>query len=292
MEIGWIRATGTEVLSKQDVRAILAKADDYGLRQAFLPSLNVTDIQDLPRTNHLKIAVNGEEFVGRSPRAMADTIRHLSQRWEDRIVVTMPAVDSTRARTTNQMIETLFVDTPTPCYHNDDNAPQHKTEILATCATRIAPDMRRAAGNGFHALSPCWQSTCKVARCWTDIVIGATHAGRRARPSHWHVARCIFVSDDAGEIAEYRAKLAEPFLLRHGSTHADLNDLIMAGTAAEVTERLKRFRAQVGPFGVLHLVDPGLSSDKASKQLNMLANVVVPGLSGAAPAAFKEMEDS
>lgn len=292
MEIGWIRATGADVLSQRDVQAIVAKADEYGLRQAFIPGLHAREIEDLSPTKHLKIAVNGKDFVGRSPRDMADTMRRLSHRWHDRLVVAMPAVMTTRDRTTNQMIETLFVSTPASPYCAADYGDEYKAEVLATCGSRVAPDMRRAAGNGFHALSPCWQSACRVARCWTDIVIGATHAGRRARHSHWHVARCIFVSDDPGEVAAYRAKLAEPFLRRHGSGAADASDLIIAGTASDVVRQLKQFRAQVGPFGVLHSVDPGLPPAKALKQIDVLANVVVPRLSGAAPAARKEMEAS
>jgi len=152
-------------------------------------------------------------------------------------------------------------------------------------------DMRQAAANGFHAMSPAHQTRSCLSRHWPALVAGATHAARRACPSHWHVARCIYVSDNPAKVAAYCAGPAAAYFRQLPcSGGIDNGAAPIAGSAQDVAAQLRALRARVGPFGVLHCIDPGLGIAEAQIQRQRLARDVLPIVNGKLPTSIKELE--
>ncbi|MEP5009980.1 hypothetical protein, partial [Roseobacter sp.] len=136
-------------------------------------------------------------------------------------------------------------------------------------------------------LSVSWLNKTELARHWAAHVSGSTHAGLRARPESWRVARTIVVCADAAR-AEYAvksedspcrayyAKMAAPGADRV-TVDALIDDCVLYGTLQSVLDQLQDISTASGPFGTLTLVDHAWpDSELATESLVALASAIAP----------------
>ncbi|MEL6522439.1 MAG: hypothetical protein AAFQ66_15840 [Pseudomonadota bacterium] len=267
MELGWMRARSP--LSWEETLSIVAQADEVGLRQIHLPTLNFGSLARLPRTMQVMVGVDASTLPAQSPRNMAERLQDACRFRDGQLVLTVSPSASPATWTANQTLETLLSDgSERPL--KTDLPIDPRPEVLALPSSTYPMDMRNAAGNGFHVMSPAWSSWSSITRHWTEIVLGATHAVRRACLSHWHVARYVFVSDDRAELAAYRANIANLF------PHHRLDDVTIAGSAETVAQDIRKLRRRVGKFGVLQIIDPGFDLVMGRRQRERLVRQVLP----------------
>ncbi|MDA8586802.1 hypothetical protein N9L47_11140 [Rhodobacteraceae bacterium] len=290
MKLGWMRAGNARRLSGPENRDAIVQADALGMRQIHLPDLDLDDVSQLPKTSHTRIGVSIGVDPRRSPRKLERCLRHALDRLDGRLVLAVEADTSPKSFIVSQTIETLTTATPSPLVTTDFPMHAPRPEVLSIPQIGQAPDMRRASAHGFHCLSPAWQTRADISRHWPEIVAGATHALRRARPSTWHVARCVFVSDDRNEVAAYCAGVAALYLNHGITTGTDPASLVIAGPATDVAAKLMELRARVGPFGVLQCLDPGLEAREGICQRERLVRQVLPALAPAIHFNEKELE--
>lgn len=136
-------------------------------------------------------------------------------------------------------------------------------------------------------LSVSWLNQTELARHWAALVAGSTHAGHRARPEDWRVARTIVVSSDA-ERAEaaiksdnspcraYYAKMAGS-----DATPSEVDTLlercVLFGSLNSVLEELHEIAISSGPFGTLTLIDHAWPDEELAQQsVISLAGAIAP----------------
>ena len=132
--------------------------------------------------------------------------------------------------------------------------------------------------------SVSWLNKSDLARHWAAHVSGSTHAGLRARPEAWRVARTILVCNDTaraeaavksedGPCRAYYRKMAEP------GTDLDslLDDCVLYGSLDTVQDRLREILDATGPFGTLTLVDHAWHDENLAQQsLVSLTSALAP----------------
>ena len=296
MQFAWMRISSTTrpQLSISEHKDIVGRADRLGFDQLHLSGLTPEDIEGLPQTNTLRIGLDIAALSPQTPRALATNIRRIADHLNGRLVLRLTTSCQPESRLAEQTIETLLSQTTPNPLNSDLPMPLPHPDVLVVPQENSTPDLVKAASNGFHGLSPAWQTRSEISRHWPAIVAGATHAARRARPSHWHVARCIFVSDDPAEVDAYRNGPALSYLRQSAIPKANLTQLadeaIIAGSADEVAARLRQLRERIGPFETMHCVDPGLDPADIHCQQERLIAQVRPRLAKNIPAAKKELE--
>ena len=292
MELGWMRATGPDrpPLSWSAIRDAIAQSDALGLRQIHLPDLAFEMLDQLPKTGCVRLGVDVGALPPHPPRTLANNLHRILDKLDGRLVLGLSAEVSARARTANETIETLMSEAVARPLPTDFPMEAPRPEVLEVPQSGCSPNVHRSAANGFHALSPAWQSQAEIARHWPAIVAGATHATRRARPSQWHVARLIYVSDDAAAVSAFLNGPAAAYFGRTAQSKADPASLAVAGNASEVAAKLLHLRKRVGPFGVLQCIDPCLDADEGMRQRERLMTHVMPVLQGETPIFEKELE--
>lgn len=273
MQLGWMRGSGTQApeLSLTQARDTVAQADDLGLRQVHLSGFQIERLNDLPRPKHTRIGLDVADITPQSPRALIETVRRALDLVEGRLVLAIGSGKTARCRAISQTFETLLSDTGAHTTATDFPMLPPRPEVIALTKHLAVPDVARAAALGFHAVSPAWQTQTDISRHWPAIVAETTHAARRARPSHWHVARCIFISEDRAEIDAYRNNVAKNYM---GSGASDPR--VIAGPASYVAENLFNLRTRIGPFGTLQCIDPGLDPSMARTQRDRIATHLHP----------------
>jgi len=293
MKLGWMRADGTGIpaLSWSDQADIIAHADSAGFHQIHLPHLCLNAAYRLPHTRRMQVAIHIEDLLTFSPRLIADKLRAAMDVRQNRLVLSLSSGRSARARTTRQIIETL-ISADQDQGHGSIQLAGLCPEVLSVPPCGEDTALRHAAADGFHALTPAWRARKDLAGDWTDIMIGATHARRRARPAEWHLARHIYVHDDPAQIAAYRATLADNHTAYGFRTREDALREVIAGPAAQVIDDIAHLRDMAGPFGVLHCVDPGLAAGQGRRLRDRLTSEILPALTGQAETKEKVLETS
>lgn len=282
MQLAWMRGSDAHApqLSITQWRSIVAQSDELGFRQVHWAGSGPDTLGELPRLSRLKIGIDVARFGSHAPRALVGAIQRATDLMEGRLVLALKTGHSPRDRTTGQMFETVLSE-PTPhMVQSDMRMAAPRPEVLVVAKAGTTPGVARAAANGFHVLSPAWQTRQELSRQWPAIVAGATHAARRSCPSHWHVARCIFVSDDRAAVAAYRQGVALAYFKRAAVAQVMAGKFVIAGSAAEVAAQVSRLRARVGPFGTLHCIDPGLDAAEGLRQRARLVSQVLPRMTG------------
>jgi alkanesulfonate monooxygenase SsuD/methylene tetrahydromethanopterin reductase-like flavin-dependent oxidoreductase (luciferase family) len=177
--------------------------------------------------------------------------------------------------------------------------------IVVTVVEPGSSSAVQAGERGWEMISANFLLPQWVKTHWERYVEGA---GDEADPATWRVAKTVFVADDEATAQEYAFGERSPYrfyyqqlgfkLIRAGRANifkpdADMPDsevttdyildrLVIAGTPAQVAERLLAFREEVGEFGMLvycgvDWVDPRL----ARRSLELMATDVLPAVNGA-----------
>lgn len=290
MKLGWMRISyeSRMWLPQATLHDTVLQSDELGFDH--LHTAQPNDVDRLPASHHLQIGLDLSGFPKQSPRSLITAIRSIYDRLEGRVVLRLPTGPSATDRSALQSFETMFADQLPGTAQSDFPMQAPRPDLLVVPRAGTAPDVSRAAANGFHALSPVWQGHAELARHWPAIVAGATHSKRRVCPSQWHLARLIFVSDDRAAVAAYHTGPARFYLRRLGLPDTDFSDLVIAGPAQDVAQQLQHLRKRVGPFGTLHCVDPGLSPSEAAQQRVRIITQVRPALQAPAISTPKQLE--
>ena len=295
MELGWMRIASHDAapMSTAAIRDAIAQTEALGFRQIHLPELNLNFLRHLPETETLRFGLDVSTMTNLPPRALAEKLHCAMHKLNGRLVLGLHLDATPQSRITSQVIETLLSDTAPRPLDTDLPMCPPRPEVLVMPEAGNNADMRQAAANGFHAMSPAHQSRSCLSRHWPALVAGATHATRRACPSHWHVARCIYVSDNPAKVAAYCAGPAATYFRQLSrSSGIDKGAAPIAGSVQDVAAQLQTLRARIGPFGVLHCIDPGLGMSEGQIQRQRLAKEVLPRVNGKLPISIKELEST
>jgi alkanesulfonate monooxygenase SsuD/methylene tetrahydromethanopterin reductase-like flavin-dependent oxidoreductase (luciferase family) len=181
-----------------------------------------------------------------------------------------------------------------------------RPEIVGTVVAPFSKGVVAMGARDFHPLSANFLLPQWVATHWPNYEEGRNSAGAQADPRDWRVARTVFVADDPAvarryghddERSPYRyyyaqmlkkmTKLGRLNLFKSSREQSDdsvtldgvLDDLVIAGTPAEVTEQILALREQIGDFGELvyaglDWVDPSL----ARRSMELMATEVMPAV--------------
>jgi alkanesulfonate monooxygenase SsuD/methylene tetrahydromethanopterin reductase-like flavin-dependent oxidoreductase (luciferase family) len=171
--------------------------------------------------------------------------------------------------------------------------------------TSILPNsngIAAAAARGWTPISANFVHPWVVKTHWPKYVEGCRAAGREPRGEDWRVAKSIFVADDDATVRRVRQTFDYYFrnLLRKGQAQRGTalfkhdpsvpdeavtddyiaSQLLIAGTASEVADRLSAFREHVGPFGTLLYVghDWGADPKAMRRSMELMAQKVLPQL--------------
>ena len=162
-----------------------------------------------------------------------------------------------------------------------------------------------AGQRGWCLLSGNFVPAADIATHWPSYVAGAEQAGRRPDPSVWRVGRSVLITDSDAEAQEilddpegtftwYYTYLNAQGKLAGGDFNTDIDwaaakaeamvkakDLVIAGTASTVLDRLIAFRDQVGDFGTLMLTGHDMEGALPlwRRSFTTLAETVWPKLS-------------
>lgn len=183
--------------------------------------------------------------------------------------------------------------------------------IVITAVEPFSGGITAAAARGWEPISANFLLPQWVKSHWGKYVEGCQLGRRAPDPANWRVAKTVFVSDDAATARSYGLGDGSPYrfyykqllqkMRRAGrlnlfKAHKDMSDesvtvdgvvdqLVIAGTHEEVTEKILQFREQIGDFGTLlycgiDWADPGL----ARRSMVLMAEKVMPAVN----AALKE----
>ena len=291
MQVAWMRGSGTPKLTAAQWHSVVAQADEIGFRQVHLTGLGDEALAAMPRLTQLRVGLDVAGFRQQAPRTLVGHIRQAYDAVDGRLVLGLTTGASPQMRATTQMFETVTSAAAPNVMPSDFPMAEPRPEVMVIPQNAASPCVALAAANGFHMLSPAWQTRQELSRHWPSIVASATHANRRACPSQWHVARCIFVSDDSAAVAAYRSKVAQGYLETADVVPSLAEQVVIAGSAAQVADQIIQLRTRIGPFGTLHIVDPGLDPHEGCRQRSRFASMVLPHLTrGDAPVIQKALE--
>jgi len=183
---------------------------------------------------------------------------------------------------------------------------QPRPEIVGTVVAPYSKGIIAMGARDFHPLSANFLLPKWVATHWPGYCKGADSVGAVADRADWRVARTIFVADDEvtarsygrdASTSPYRAYYAHMLhklstggridLLKSDPGQPDedvtldsvLDQLVICGTPAQVTEQILELDEQLGGFGELvyagmDWVDEGLSV----RSLELMAEAVMPAV--------------
>jgi alkanesulfonate monooxygenase SsuD/methylene tetrahydromethanopterin reductase-like flavin-dependent oxidoreductase (luciferase family) len=184
-----------------------------------------------------------------------------------------------------------------------------RPEIVGTVVAPFSKGVIAMGRRDFHPLSANFLLPQWVATHWPNYVQGKEGVQETADPQDWRIARTVFVADDEAvaqrygredENSPYRfyysqmltkmKKLGRLELFKKHREQPDdeitldyvLDELVIAGTPEQVTERILGFRQDVGDFGELvyaglDWVDPTL----ARRSMELMAQKVMPDVNAA-----------
>src|SRR5437870_2092268 len=181
---------------------------------------------------------------------------------------------------------------------------QPRPEIVGTV---VAPHSKGVIAMGerdFHPMSANFLLPHWLPSHWANYQKGKGKVGAKADPSHWRVARTIFVADDDKTAERYgRSDPASPYryywdklrgnmmrakrhvIFKKNETEDDsavtlerlVDELVIAGSVAKVVDGILALREQAGEFGEIvyagmDWVDPAL----ARRSMELMATQVMP----------------
>ena len=173
--------------------------------------------------------------------------------------------------------------------------------------------VKEAARRGWIAVSANFIPPASAATHWQRYVEGCAEAGIEPDGAKWHLARTVLVTETDGEAQAYLArpecapryyfhylsalmkkagfaqimKGLEQFSDDELTVDWALDNIVIAGSPATVTEKLLAVREQVGPFGALVLT--GLDWDDKGvwkRSMELMAREVMPRLDQATGPAI------
>ena len=180
--------------------------------------------------------------------------------------------------------------------------------IVITAVEPFSAGVTAAAARGWETISANFLLPQWVRSHWGKYAEGCAQAGRPAAPTNWRVAKTVFVADDAqtalrygkGEDSPYRfyykqllyklKKAGRANLFKSSKDMPDeavtldavVDQLVIAGTAEQVTEQLLAFQKQIGRFGTLLYCGIDWADAKlARRSMELMAQKVIPALTAA-----------
>ncbi|MEP1585349.1 MAG: hypothetical protein ABJR46_09755 [Tateyamaria sp.] len=164
----------------------------------------------------------------------------------------------------------------------------------ATFKPDIAANLTRPAVTPEHVkanarrrqatLSVSWLNTSDLAQHWSAHVSGSTHAGVRARPEDWRIARTILVcSDTARAEAAIKAKDSpcRAYYRKMAAPGTDIDalmdDCVLYGSLDTVLSGLDGIVNATSHFGTLTLVDHAWTDETLAQQsLAAISSALAP----------------
>lgn len=314
-------------------------ADDLGFSEAYFAGTPTGEPADLnpstilavklaDATHQLRIGIDSAMLGAASARSLAQSISLLDQLLDGRLFLgVLPVGESGRIKSSHDMenradVPNLLGEVLECWRDNVPDGPRRTTRpaegrhrsfdlaiplqqphpmILALPRTGGCDEVATAATDGFRPVSASWLSQRDVAAHWPALVAGATRGGKWACPSHWRVARSIFICDDQhiteayvkGPRSPYR-KYYEAVLRRTGGDRdldQLLDDVVISGPASQVADRLCALQALTGDIGTLLYVDHVWADrDLARSSLIQMAEKVMPAVQPATIRHNRELE--
>ena len=181
--------------------------------------------------------------------------------------------------------------------------------IIVTAVAPFSKGVTAAAERGWDPISANFLQPKWVKSHWPRYVEGCENSGRRADPANWRVAKSIFVADDEATARRYAMDPDGPYYHYFRSlltklkaagranlfkTEQDQPDesldldtivrqLIICGSADNVTEQLLAFRDEIGPFGtLLYAGHDWMDRKLALRSMELMATRVIPAINAAA----------
>jgi alkanesulfonate monooxygenase SsuD/methylene tetrahydromethanopterin reductase-like flavin-dependent oxidoreductase (luciferase family) len=175
--------------------------------------------------------------------------------------------------------------------------------IVVTVVEPASKSAADAAAKGFDIISANFLLPQWVKTHWTRFVEGCESAGRTPDRQSWRVAKTVFVADDEQTAREYADGPDSPYrfyydqllfkLVRAGranlfkpdpdlpdsvvTTDALIDQLVIAGTPAQVVDGLLAFHDQVGDFGtLLYCGIDWVDGRLAQRSMELMATDVMP----------------
>jgi len=166
---------------------------------------------------------------------------------------------------------------------------QENTESLENLASpSVTPEQVAANARARRAtLSVSWLNKSDLALHWAAQVTGSTHAGVRARPDNWRIARTIMVCEDEARAeaavmsddSPCRSYYSKMTGLDASSAEVDalIADCVLYGSLQTVLDGVHDIAATATPFGTLTLVDHVWpDADLARQSMASLASALAP----------------
>jgi alkanesulfonate monooxygenase SsuD/methylene tetrahydromethanopterin reductase-like flavin-dependent oxidoreductase (luciferase family) len=175
--------------------------------------------------------------------------------------------------------------------------------IVVTAVAPHSKGITEAAARGWDPISANFLMPVWVKSHWPKYVEGCQHAGRKADPANWRVAKSIFVADDDKTARDYALGAASPYLnyykslgtklIKNGraelfKTSRDMPDsavtidfimdnLVIWGSPNKVADEILAFRENVGDFGtLLYAGHDWADRDLARRSMILAAEKVLP----------------
>lgn len=177
--------------------------------------------------------------------------------------------------------------------------------IVVTAAEPSSQSVANAARNGWQFISANFLLPVWVRSHWETFAAACEEVGREPRPQDWRVAKSLFVADDPEVAREYAFGPDSPYrfyydqlgfklvragranLFKHSDDQPDetittdylLDELVIAGTPAEVVDQLEAFCGEVGDFGTLLYCGVDFVDARLGKRsMELMATEVMPEL--------------
>jgi alkanesulfonate monooxygenase SsuD/methylene tetrahydromethanopterin reductase-like flavin-dependent oxidoreductase (luciferase family) len=177
--------------------------------------------------------------------------------------------------------------------------------IVVTAILPNSNGIAAAAARGWTPISANFVQPWVVKTHWPKYIEGCARSGREAKGADWRVAKSIFVADDEATVRRMTRDPGNPFayyfrnlqrkaqatrgsaLFKHEPSLPDaaltdeylVSQLLIAGTANEVVDRLLAFREHVGPFGTLLYCGHDWKDPRAMRRsMELMAEKVLPRL--------------
>jgi len=177
--------------------------------------------------------------------------------------------------------------------------------IVVTAILPNSNGIAAAAERGWTPISANFVQPWVVKSHWPKYVEGCARSGREAKGADWRVAKSIFVADDEATVRRMTRDPGNPYayyfrnlqrkaqatrgsaLFKHEPSLPDaaltdeylVSQLLIAGTASEVVDKLLAFREHVGPFGTLLYCGHDWADAKAMRRsMELMAEKVLPRL--------------
>jgi alkanesulfonate monooxygenase SsuD/methylene tetrahydromethanopterin reductase-like flavin-dependent oxidoreductase (luciferase family) len=177
--------------------------------------------------------------------------------------------------------------------------------IVVTAILPGSNGIAAAAQRGWTPISANFVHPWVVKTHWSKYAEGCARGGRAARPDDWRVAKSIFVGDDDATVRRMTSAPGNPFahyfrnlqrkaqrtrgnaFFKHDPAVPDdaitddylVSQLLIAGTANEVVDKLLAFREHIGPFGTLLYVGHDWADPAAMRRsMELMSEKVLPQL--------------